>query len=148
MRRLLVDTMLGRVVAYLRMCGHDTVYALDEGTEADDEVLEYARETGRTVITRDEALAARPESAMLLESRDIFDQLHELRAAGIRLELPDEPTYCGACNGSLTAVAPDDRTPEYAPDPVAEDVWRCPDCGQHFWKGSHWEDVAETLENL
>jgi uncharacterized protein with PIN domain len=140
--------MLGRLVPYLRMCGHDTVYTLDEDIEADEAVLAYARETDRTVITRDEELAARADSVILLESRDIFDQLREVRANGFGLDLPAEPTYCGACNGRLTLVAPDDRTPDYAPDPVTEDVWRCPDCGQHFWRGSHWDDVAETLADL
>jgi hypothetical protein len=38
--------------------------------------------------------------------------------------------------------------PEYAPDPEDTDVWRCIDCGQFFWKGSHWDDVADTLAGL
>jgi uncharacterized protein with PIN domain len=33
-------------------------------------------------------------------------------------------------------------------DPGETAVWRCRDCGQHFWKGSHWADMAGTLAEL
>jgi len=36
----LLDTMLGKLATYLRMCGYDTAYALDEEAEADDALLE------------------------------------------------------------------------------------------------------------
>jgi len=26
--------------------------------------------------------------------------------------------------------------------------WRCTDCGQWFWKGGHWADVAARLDGL
>jgi uncharacterized protein with PIN domain len=148
MTRLLLDAMLGRLRTYLRMCGHDTVYVLDEGIEADDRILDDARETDRTVVTRDRSLAARAGASILLERRDVEGQLAELRAAGLRLEPTAEPAFCGACNGPLSRVDPATTTPEYAPDPAAVDVWRCGDCGQHFWKGSHWDDVAGTLADL
>ena len=58
-----------------------------------------------------------------------------------------EPSRCANCNGELVAVEQDDSTPEYAPDAAEIRVWRCPDCGQHFWKGSHWDSVKETLRD-
>jgi len=148
MTRLLLDAMLGRLRTYLRVCGHDTVYALDEGLEGDDALLEFARGTDRTVLTRDRELAARAGASVLLERRDLEGQLAELRAAGLALEPTAEPAFCGACNGPLARVDPAATTPEYAPDPATVDVWRCADCGQHFWKGSHWDDVAGTLADL
>ncbi|MFT4921417.1 MAG: hypothetical protein ACI8XM_000614, partial [Haloarculaceae archaeon] len=48
--RLLLDTMLGKLATYLRMCGYDTVYTLDEGIEDDDAVLALATEQDRTVV--------------------------------------------------------------------------------------------------
>jgi uncharacterized protein with PIN domain len=47
MTRLLLDAMLGRLATYLRMCGYDAAYALDEGIEADDAVLDWARRDDR-----------------------------------------------------------------------------------------------------
>lgn len=146
--RLLVDVMCGRVVPYLRMCGHDTAYAGDRDLEADADVLAVAPAEGRTVVTRDVALANRAPSSILVESREVTDQLAELAAAGVDLELAAEPVRCGACNGPLARVERTASTPAYAPDPTEEEVWRCRDCGQHFWRGSHRDRVRETLSSL
>lgn len=143
--RVLIDAMCGGTVAYLRMCGHDAVYAGDRGLEDADAVLVAARTEGRTVITRNVPLADRADDAILLESRDVEEQLRELAAAGVDLTLAPEPRRCGRCNGDLDSVERTESTPEYAPDPAETRVWRCRDCGQCFWKGSHWDRVRETL---
>ena len=144
--RLLLDAMCGGVRAHLRMCGHDAAYALDRDVEADDALLRIAREEDRTLVTRDAALAARVDDAVRLDSTDGTDQLRELAAAGVDLTLSDEPTRCGACNGPVERS--DGPTPEYAPAPDEVAVWRCRDCGRCFWKGSHWDRVAETLSGV
>jgi uncharacterized protein with PIN domain len=137
--------MLGRLVTYLRMCGYDTVYSLGEDLDSDDEILAVARAEERTLLTRDRDLAARAADGVLLTAREIDDQLAELAAAGFDLSLPAEPQRCSTCNGPLVRVGPDEPTPEYAPAASGTDVWRCEQCGQHFWKGSHWTDVAQRL---
>ena len=76
------------------------------------------------------------------------DQLRELVVAGFSLSVTDEPQYCGTCNAPLERVDRTEPTPEYAPDPTETSVWRCRDCGQHFWKGSHWDSVVETVDSL
>jgi len=153
MDRLVLDVMCGKLATYLRMCGYDAAYALalpigsDEDVP-DDELLTYAQDTGRRIVTRDRDLARRAEDAVLLKRRETEDQLGELVAAGFVLSVDEEPSFCGACNGPLTGVSPEEPTPDYAPDPATVDVWRCQSCGQHFWKGSHWDDVVETVQTL
>ncbi|WP_267163195.1 Mut7-C RNAse domain-containing protein [Halovenus salina] len=142
---VLTDAMLGGLTTYLRMCGYDTVYVLDADLETDDEIRNYAEAEERTLLTRDEALAARTEGALLLESREIKPMLSTLVAAGFELSLPEAPERCSLCNGIVEGVDADEPTPEYAPGPQTEDVWWCTACGQHFWKGSHWDDVTDTL---
>lgn len=146
--RLLLDAMLGKLATYLRMCGYDAAYALDRGAEADDAVLGLAVSEDRLLLTRDQHLANRTPESVLLTERDVTEQLRELAAAGFPLRLPAEPSRCGSCNGPVERVEPPARTPEYAPDPSDERVWRCGDCGQYFWKGSHWDAVAATLDGL
>ena len=146
--RLLIDVMCGGVVSYLRMCGHDAVYAGDRDLEADGDLLTVATAEDRTILTRDVDLARRADESILLESRDVEDQLAELAATNIDLTLSDEPERCGACNGPLERVDRTEPTPEYAPDPLDTPVWRCRDCGQHFWQGSHWDRVRETLSQI
>ncbi|MDS0221336.1 Mut7-C RNAse domain-containing protein [Haloarcula sp. S1AR25-5A] len=146
--RLVVDAMLGKLATYLRMCGYDTAYALDRDAEADDALLDLAVSEDRQLITRDTDLAARAPDSVLLSEREIEGQLQELADAGFRLSLAPEPAHCGVCNGPVDEVKPEEPTPEYAPNANDETVWRCTDCGQHFWKGSHWASVEATLDGL
>ncbi|WP_227376213.1 Mut7-C RNAse domain-containing protein [Haladaptatus halobius] len=140
---LFLDVMLGKLTTYLRMCGYDAAYALDRGIEDDDAILEMTREEGRTLVTRDEELAARTDDSILVESLDVTDQLRELRGRGLDLSL-SEPARCSDCNGTLVREA--GRQPDHAPD--EKTVWRCRDCGKRFWKGSHWASVERTLEEI
>jgi len=146
--RLLVDVMCGGIVSYLRMCNHDTVYAADRGLEVDNDLLAVARDESRTLVTRDVELANRADDAILLKARVVEGQLRELAVAGVDLALADEPAFCGRCNGPLEEVDSTVSTPEYAPDPATVTIWRCRDCGQYFWRGSHWDRVAETLSRV
>lgn len=146
--RFLLDVMLGKLAVYLRMCGYDTAYALDRGLEDDDDLAAAAAGDDRWLVTRDRSLAARVDGALLVSSREVAGQLAELAAAGVDLSLSERPVRCGRCNGSLTRVSDDAGVPEYAPDPRETAVWRCRDCGQHFWQGSHWDDVRDRLDGL
>ncbi|MFP8953516.1 DUF5615 family PIN-like protein [Natrialbaceae archaeon A-arb3/5] len=146
--RFLLDVMCGGLVSYLRMCNHDTAYAGDRDLERDEDVLAAAAAEDRTLVTRDVDLANRVDGAILLRSRDVEAQLGELAAADVRLELADEPEFCGRCNGRLHRVDERESTPEYAPDPSETTVWQCRSCRQQFWRGSHWDRVAETLSRI
>ena len=143
--RFLLDVMLGKLATYLRMCGYDTLYALEEGIEADDAVRKRAESTDRTVVTRDRELAAQTDDAILLASRDIEHQLAELHDQGIEIELPTEPERCSVCNGYVKSIDPNQR-PEHAPGSVS--LWQCVNCDQYFWKGSHWDRVQETIATI
>jgi len=145
-RRFLVDAMLGKLATYLRMCGYDACYTREDDLDADDAIRERTRTTDRTLVTRDRELATRTDGAVLLESRDIEDQLAELHDHGIRIELPTRPERCSVCNGRLSHLDPT-KQPEHAPDGVAH-VWQCQECDHHFWKGSHWDRVQETIDNI
>lgn len=144
--RVLLDVMVGGLTSLLRMVGYDTVYALEEGVEADDGILRLARDGDRTLVTRDRQLAERSRRAVLLESTDTDEQLRELREAGFELTL-SEPERCSRCNGTLEPAS-QEKGPDYGPDPAEEPVWSCVDCGQYFWKGSHWDAVGTRLESL
>ncbi len=90
-RQFLLDVMLGKLATYLRMCGYDTLYALDIDLEGDDAIPARTQSTDRTLLTRDQELATRTDNAILLKTRNIEDQLAELHDHGIRLELPTQP---------------------------------------------------------
>lgn len=141
--RFVADAMLGKLVTYMRMAGYDVLYAPDEGAVEDDEVASLADDTGRVLITRDIELAESTDS-LLVESKQVEEQLRELTDEGLSFEL-DEPTLCSVCNGTLTEA--DAETNDDIPDDV-ERAWRCEDCGKVYWKGSHWDDVRGTFDDL
>jgi uncharacterized protein with PIN domain len=136
------DAMLGKLTTYMRMAGRDTVYAPDKGAVDDDEVAALVRETGRTLVTRDVELAE-SVGGLLVRSKEVSEQARELAEAGVRLEL-NQPERCSECNGALS---PTDADTDDTPDEV-ERAWRCDDCGKAYWKGSHWDNVRETLTGL
>ena len=145
--RLLLDVMLGKLATYLRMCGYDTLYAQEEGVEADDATRRLAEREGRTLVTRDRQLAAQTDGAVLLTTREVDDQLRELAERGFAIELPDEPKRCSVCNGRVDRLGESDPRPEHAPDGIVP-IWQCRECGQHFWKGSHWERVTAIVGKI
>lgn len=138
--------MCGGVLSQLRMCGHDAAFAPDRDLEADESMATAARNENRTVITRDRSLAGNVDDAILLRQHDPEAQLAELAGAGLDVSLPEELVRCGR-NGQLVSVSEAESTDGYAPDPAEEPVWRCVDCGQCFWNGSHWEDVGRALSD-
>ncbi len=144
--RVLLDVMVGGLTSILRMCGYDTAYALERGAEADEAVIDIARQEGRTILTRDRQIVDRYDDSILLTSTDTDEQLQELSAAGFTLRLA-EPGRCSRCNGELVLVR-DGKPPDEGPDPDTEPVWRCQSCGHHFWKGSHWADVETRVTNI
>lgn len=144
---LLLDAMLGKLSTYLRMCGYDAAYALDRGIEADPRLRDLARREDRTLVTRDVELGRTTDDSLVLRTRDIEDQLVELLEAGFELEL-SEPARCSVCNGRLDEIGEDERTPPFVPSPAERPVWRCRECGQPFWRGSHWRGVETTLETV
>ena len=144
--RLCLDVMLGGLVSTLRMVGYDTAYALDRGIEDDDAILALAARERRLLLTRDRAVAARADPGCLLTETEPNAQLRELADAGLELEL-SEPSRCSRCNGVLERMTEGSGAPD-GPDPETEPVWRCRDCGQHYWKGSHWTNLRERLESV
>jgi len=142
--RLLCDAMLGTLTVYLRMCGYDAAYADDALDDA--AVRALAEAEGRRLLSRDVSLVAGTPGGVLLTEREVADQLRELRSAGFELRLPDRPVRCGRCNGRLEAMPAGAPRPDYAPTPDEADCWRCVDCDQCFWRGSHWDRVGRVLE--
>ncbi|MDZ7849256.1 MAG: Mut7-C RNAse domain-containing protein [Halodesulfurarchaeum sp.] len=144
--RLCLDVMLGGLVSPLRMIGYDTAYALDRGIESDGTILELSARENRLLLTRNRAVASTSEESLLLTETAPLEQLRELDEAGFTLELT-EPMRCSRCNGTLDRET-DGPGPADGPDPGKEPVWECRNCGQFYWKGSHWEHLRERLERL
>ncbi len=146
--RFLVDSMLGSLARWLRIGGYDAEYRRDA---EDDSLMEEASRTGRILLTRDRVLVLRAKKrgveTILVEGAGEVEQLGAL-AAALGLELDPSNSRCPKCNGSLTRVSRDevrDRVPEASLE--AFDIfWMCGSCGGVYWRGSHWDQIASTIE--
>jgi len=139
--------MLGRLARYLRFVGCDTVYARGW---SDEEIESRARSEGRIVVTRDRALAARAQTALLLTSPHLADQWRSVRRA--YPEVPNAPRFerCSECNGRLERVlaTPEvPRTPGIPWDRIDRGLalYRCVECAHCYWEGSHVASIRERL---
>ena len=144
--RYIADLMLIRLARWLRMAGQDVSCPPEE---ADDSALiEAALKEERILLTRDRLLARRCEKAgagcLLIRSSDIDEQLCELMAAGLSLEL--NPERCTLCNGTLEEVEGPKKTDDRAGSEEGSIHWRCQRCGKIYWRGSHWRGIRERLE--
>jgi len=144
--RFLADEMLGSLARWLRIMGYDTAYARDV---TDWEVLSRARVEGRMILTRDHQLAERAgEQGLLVESDALEDQLGQVSCA-FGLSYTEGLTRCTICNGALRDATPEEGA--RAPPRVRssqERVYICLECGQLYWKGSHWSKIVERLERV
>jgi uncharacterized protein len=142
----LLDNHLGKLAAYLRMCGFDAAYRNDY---QDAELALTASQEARILLTRDRGLLMRKSVARgyCLHSLEPEQQLLEVLRR-YRLREAIRPFQrCLRCNHLLQPVekaAIMDRlrplTRQYF------DVFHiCPACGQIYWKGSHYDHMVNFL---
>ena len=167
--------MLGRLTRWLRMLGFDTQYAGGhEGIPDDRELLVQAAREGRLLVTQDKLLGQNPGFCLLV-SGEVEEQLMELVRTldGPFQKVADQGiSRCSMCNGNLDellAPALDDELSnrvttskserrelpvqvwEALPQAVRASqqiFWRCVDCGQVYWKGSHWVKIDRVRRLL
>lgn len=136
MVKFVVDSMLGKLVRWLRILGYDCVYWKGE----DKELIAKAVESSRIVLTRDKMLFNEATKlgakAVLLDQVRVKDLLKSLSySLGISLEFNPYRTRCPNCNNLLETLAGGRR-------------WRCSVCGKEYWMGSHWRKISSTLREV
>ena len=148
--RFITDGMLGKLTRWLRMLGHDVTYF----RSADDEKLvELAKSEKRILLTRDHKLHQQAVShgldTVLVEATDEAGKLADLaRRFGFMLEIDLSVSRCPKCNARIESVSKEvvvDEIPE-ATSMYYDDFWKCPGCGQVYWRGAHWKRIEKTLE--
>jgi uncharacterized protein with PIN domain len=144
-----LDNHLGRLAAYLRMLGYDTLYRNDY---QDDELAQIASEQGRTLLTRDRRLLMRNAilSGYWMRRQDPRAQLveivrrYEMRG---RMQLFQR---CLRCNHILEAVSKEAVLPRLEPLTrlYFDEFHICPACQQIYWKGSHYDHMLNLIVKL
>lgn len=147
--RFVLDAHLGRLAAYLRMLGFDTLYRNDYD---DAELARLAGDERRVLLTRDIGLLKRGAVVYgyFVRATDPALQLPEVtRRFGAR-DAVASFQRCIRCNG-LTEPVEKGRI-EHLLEPKTrlyyDEFHQCRDCGQIYWRGSHYQRMRQTIEAL
>jgi hypothetical protein len=149
---LLCDEHLWKLCRRLRLLGFDAAF----NKEWDDARLaEISGKEGRVLLTRDRRLLMRKNVAagLLIRSTDVEEQVNEV-LENLDLKSKCRPfSRCLLCSGRLREAAAGDNDFEGIKRQIPLDVlsWCreyniCLNCGQVYWKGSHYKKLAEKVE--
>ncbi len=144
--RFVLDTHLGRLAAYLRMLGFDTLYS---NRMTDDELARLSRRQRRILLTRDRGLLKRSEVTHAHYIRETEPRAQLLEVV-MRYDLAGSVapfTRCLSCN-SLLVPLEKSSLPDTLPQNLRQlhnSFWRCPGCGRLFWPGSHHRRMRQLM---
>jgi uncharacterized protein with PIN domain len=147
--RFVADVHLGRLVAYLRMVGFDTLYPEDY---RDEELARIADEQNRVLLSRDVGLLkrGRVRQGHFVHATEPGQQLKEvIDIFGIGNQLQFF-SRCAACNAPLEIITKDEAISLVQPKNTLyfEDFRRCTGCQKVYWQGSHHDRFMALLRML
>jgi len=155
--RFLLDSHLGRLAAYLRMLGFDSLYNNAYGCVVsnhyhDDGIASILVEDPRILLTRDRRLLMRKvvQYGYCLRSLEPPQQLVEVVR---RFDLAGKiaPLHrCLRCNHPLQPVSKETVLDRLEPLTKIhfDEFSLCPACNQVYWKGSHVERMERLIESI
>jgi uncharacterized protein len=147
--RFILDNHLGRLAAYLRMLGFDTLYRNDY---QDEELSQVASLEGRILLTRDRRLLMRSvvSHGYCVQNLDPQRQFSEVVKRFALAEQIRPFQRCLRCNSILQLVSRDAVL--HRLEPLTRQFYQefsiCPGCNQVYWKGSHYERMLDMIKNI
>jgi uncharacterized protein len=145
----LLDSHLGRLAAYLRMLGFDSLYRNDYD---DEEMIALLREDPRILLTRDRRLLMRKavQRGFCLRSLEPREQLREVVRRYALAGRAEPFRRCLRCNTRLQPVSKADILERLEPlTRLYYDEFRlCPACGRVYWQGSHYQRMTNFINQV
>jgi hypothetical protein len=146
--RFVLDVHLGRLAAYLRMLGFDTLY---QNRCSDESLAEVSRQEHRILLTRDLGLLKRGSvtHGYYLRATQPRQQLTEVVRRFDLGRMAKPFSRCLRCNTLLVYVGKE-QVRHQLPAQVAQlhdEFLRCPDCGRAYWKGGHFRRMRQWIDS-
>lgn len=147
--RFILDTHLGRLAAYLRMLGFDTLYRSDY---RDEELSQIAGEEHRILLTKDRGLLKRNAvtHGYYVRETNARAQLAEVLRRFDLLGSITPFVRCLRCNELLEEIpreAVTDRVPPRSRN-LYDEFRQCRGCGRVYWSGSHYRRMERFIEQV
>jgi len=147
--RFVLDTHLGRLAAYLRMLGFDTLYRNDYG---DPDLADISVSEHRILLTCDRQLLMRKQitHGYYVRERQPRKQLVEILSRFDLFGTLRPFTRCMHCNGKIKAVNKGEIASRLMPRTKAwyNEFWQCPKCSKIYWKGSHYQRMQQLISSI
>lgn len=147
--RFVLDTHLGRLAAYLRMLGFDTLYRNDYDDPA---LARISAEEHRILLTCDRRLFMHTQitHGYCVRARRPQAQLQEIVARFDLFGARRPFTRCMHCNGLIQPIDKDAVAERLPPRTRAyyHEFLHCPACGRIYWKGSHYLRMQQLIDTL
>lgn len=151
--KFITDGMLGKLARWLRLIGNDVEYCRDLG---DKELMRKASTKNTALLTSDVNLyrmaSQRGIIAYLVKGTTETEKLARI-IKRFNLELKFDPlvSRCPKCGARIEETSKEsvrDEVPQITYEAYSE-FWICtnPECGKVYWRGSHWRNILETLDN-
>ena len=147
--RFVLDGHLGRLAKLLRLLGFDALYRNDYG---DAEFARVSRDERRILLTRDRDVLKRSQVTHGYYVRETLPRrqaVEVLRRFDLRRSI--QPfTRCARCNGLLRPAAKAEVFDRLEPKTKIyyHEFHQCGDCGQVYWRGSHFEPIQRLVEDI
>lgn len=147
--RFVLDVHLGRLVAYLRILGFDTLYQNDYD---DPTLARISAEESRILLTCDRKLLMRKQITYgyFVRERRPHQQLQEVM---LRFELfnKEQPvTRCADCNGIIREVDKKEIESQLLPKTKKHysEFFQCESCNKIYWEGSHYQNMQKMINSI
>ena len=145
--RFILDIHLGKLAKFLRMLGFDTLYRNDY---ADKELAHISSTEDRILLTRNRGLLMR---SIVIYGYYVRETNPQQQVVGVlrRFNLFESVAplqRCLRCNGLLSPVSKEtiiDLLPHQTQQ-LVDEFRCCIECGQIYWKGSHYERIQKFIE--
>ncbi|MBZ0285603.1 MAG: Mut7-C ubiquitin/RNAse domain-containing protein [Anaerolineae bacterium] len=145
----ILDQHLGRLAAYLRMMGFDTLYRNDYH---DEELAYVSHHENRILLTRDIGLLKR---SLVIYGYYVRETNRQKQLAEItrrfNLQGNVQPfKHCMKCNGLVERVAKETVEHEL-PEGTSQyydEFHRCTSCNQVYWKGAHHQRMQALMNQI
>ncbi len=147
--RFVLDIHLGRLAAYLRMLGFDTLYSNDFD---DEQLVELSLGEERVLLTKDRGLLKRSliTRGYFVRGIEPRKQILEVLKRFDLFSLAEPFSRCMHCNGQLQHVSKQEVQDQLPPKTRSayNEFRRCTECDRIYWKGSHYERMQSFIQRL
>ena len=168
--KFVVDRMLGRLSAWLRILGFDTISANSfkrfTNSQEDTYILKLAEMEGRVLLTRDAELYMRAKKrglkSLIVMQGNVISQLKQIRDI-FEIKIDAEPGVlrCSECNETLQVATLEEVRHSNEMQKLKQigveveeflkrhnGYYKCNECSKIYWKGSHWENILRSIGQL